>query len=1393
MESQGQTLPISQVLAWCRQSLITVALLFLFAMVPLAAGLAPSSLAQQEAESTTRRGQPEQARASSLWLANPDLALPLAADRPGIECGCAKTGNYVQPASKDLRQVKENASPSGKYQVEVTAGVAPGTVSIVIKQDGHTILNWSGTATNWGFSPDDDRFVIHGLYTSRHYVWLYNLDPDPNRQYEDAHEVWASGGVEISSSRIRFSPHGRYLLYAGVTNAGGLFLRVMDAQNGDERYAGDTTSLYSIPAEEGVAGWGFSSDDKDASFVYAYDVAQDRHALFVVNLMTEQDIYESPSSPGDAEWWFSPCGDIFALIDKYNGKIYLYKTLEADSAVGIASATGWDKLTVEDDGHVAHYAGGSTIRVMENTADTPCPDTDPPTWPQGSTLTASDVKPTQFKLCWSKAQDNVGVTAYVIYTDSVELKTTAGTVTSSVVTGLLPATEYHFKVEARDAAGHQSTGGPVLTVTTPSNIPTWPPGSKLVASSIGVNSLTLTWTAAVYPDGVTWYKIYSDTLLLKTVSGSVLSTTLASLLPHTTYTFTAQACYQSDCSTNGPSVRATTAGDMLDLELSDAPDPVQVGSYLSYHARVTNHRPAGVSNVVVTVTLPAQADLFSVTPTRGSCGTGGKTITCTIGALSWEQSATVSIVMQAAQLGKMTANAYAAAQENDPVPENNSASEITLVNNWMVKELEEGGPLDMALDSQGNIHLAYLRDYGNGSELHYATNASGTWAIQSLVQAGGLDTCAIALDAVGNVHIGYVESDRSTFGARLKHLYQAGGSWSSATTLWESGEGFWPLSMVFDQLGNLHFAYMGAWGAARPGPLYHLVLTSTLVVSETIGENLWAYDYAALAVDGQNRLHLSYYFDGLNYITQDISGTWQTPQLVDTVGGQLEGMVTDIVVDSAGVPHISYVGGSLEDHRYATLTSTGWVTRTIDPGGSVSAGNAIALGPNESVHLSYFHRRSRELRYATNTSGAWVTETVHICEEGSDWGFQNLVGVNLAGLPIICSSPIYCVLRQPVPDSDPDGVPDAEERGPSGNDPNYDGNGDGLPDGQQANVASLHTADGEHYATLAAPEGVILADVHSLYDPSPEGAPAEASFPYRFLSFTLLGVNPGGTVSVTLRLPPGEEISSYYKYGPTLDNPDDHWYEFLYDGTTGAVIQDNMITLYFVDGLRGDSDLAANGQVTDPGAPAIPAFAVYLPLVTKNWGTNNQCSPGQTIADPANDVSPAHIDVTSLDTSLNGQTLQATFQMRDVPSQLTFDRTGVPRNSLEYEWSVYVDVDNDPQTGSPWTDDKGAEYALSAMHFVYTPNSPVSKPIPQGVQVNTWRYDSSGWSYLAAATLTADSQSDTMTLVGNIPGITSTSRLFFLTYDYNPGDVAQQDTSSCSVAAGAVLQQESRQ
>jgi hypothetical protein len=77
----------------------------------------------------------------------------------------------------------------------------------------------------------------------------------------------------------------------------------------------------------------------------------------------------------------------------------------------------------------------------------------------------------------------------------------------------------------------------------------------------------------------------------------------------------------------------------------------------------------------------------------------------------------------------------------------------------------------------------------------------------------------------------------------------------------------------------------------------------------------------------------------------------------------------------------------------------------------------------------------------------------------------------------------------------------------------------------------------------------------------------------------------------------------YRKYGPTPNNPTPHWYDFMWDGTTGAVIDgpNGKVTLYFVEGQRGDDDLGnIDGKIVDQGGPARDT-STSVPTMTE-WG-----------------------------------------------------------------------------------------------------------------------------------------------------------------------------------------------
>ena len=137
-----------------------------------------------------------------------------------------------------------------------------------------------------------------------------------------------------------------------------------------------------------------------------------------------------------------------------------------------------------------------------------------------------------------------------------------------------------------------------------------------------------------------------------------------------------------------------------------------------------------------------------------------------------------------------------------------------------------------------------------------------------------------------------------------------------------------------------------------------------------------------------------------------------------------------------------------------------------------------------------------------------------------------------------------------------------------------DANGDGIADGQQANVVSLPNARDGRYITLDVARWDSLEHVQST-NPAP---PAGETLSVGAVAFDI--VLPdfyGDSVPVTLHLPAGTHPDKYFEQdagGAWVDISD----EVTFSGDT--------VTRSFLDGGPGDSDGSWNGRiVVRPGGP----------------------------------------------------------------------------------------------------------------------------------------------------------------------------------------------------------------
>ncbi len=103
------------------------------------------------------------------------------------------------------------------------------------------------------------------------------------------------------------------------------------------------------------------------------------------------------------------------------------------------------------------------------------------------------------------------------------------------------------------------------------------------------------------------------------------------------------------------------------------------------------------------------------------------------------------------------------------------------------------------------------------------------------------------------------------------------------------------------------------------------------------------------------------------------------------------------------------------------------------------------------------------------------------------------------------------------------------------------------------------------------------------FSAAPTPLPTSVTFPYGVFGFTAVCPSNGtGTLTLTLTYPkPLPAGTQYWKYGPTPDNTNPHWY------VLPATIAGNTITVTLTDGALGDSDLAPNGTIQDPGGPGV--------------------------------------------------------------------------------------------------------------------------------------------------------------------------------------------------------------
>jgi hypothetical protein len=268
-----------------------------------------------------------------------------------------------------------------------------------------------------------------------------------------------------------------------------------------------------------------------------------------------------------------------------------------------------------------------------------------------------------------------------------------------------------------------------------------------------------------------------------------------------------------------------------------------------------------------------------------------------------------------------------------------------------------------------NEHLYYA--YG-GDHLYFAEFDGTNWNSEVVDNSPAVGSFAsLAIDQAGNPHIAYYDATNGT----LKYATKFFGTWFISTldtpTMMSTGAS--EARQPIDPLVGPDLPVSKPW-------LNEEFVSDSSTLLAASGATRGVGQYTSIAIDSQNRPHISYYqfdlndrnYNHLKYAYWDGS-SWKIKlvQEPDAAGNKAEGKYSSIALDGLDHPHIAFLDDDYDDLRHAYIGDKGrWNWENIADGpyhGNVGGWVSIAIDNANNCHISFYAKTSGGLWYAKGT------------------------------------------------------------------------------------------------------------------------------------------------------------------------------------------------------------------------------------------------------------------------------------------------------------------------------------------------------------------------------------------------------------------------------------------
>ena len=224
---------------------------------------------------------------------------------------------------------------------------------------------------------------------------------------------------------------------------------------------------------------------------------------------------------------------------------------------------------------------------------------------------------------------------------------------------------------------------------------TLPPGMTFVSSSSPGN--------VIYSAGVVTWSVPVLALNATASLALVVKANITGVITNTAAVTTGTADPNPDDGTAAAVVNVVSPTADLALGLTDTPDPLWLGNYLTYSITVSNGGPATATGLITVDTLPPAVNFISASPVNTYTVVGQVVTFTNLGNLASGAQTNLTITVQPTTAGTLTDTAACHSEVIDPFKANNSASVKTIVQ-----------PLPLTVSQEGpNLVISWPANLGN--------------------------------------------------------------------------------------------------------------------------------------------------------------------------------------------------------------------------------------------------------------------------------------------------------------------------------------------------------------------------------------------------------------------------------------------------------------------------------------------------------------------------------------------------------------------------------------------------------------------------------------------------------------------------------------------------------